>query len=84
MFFLNPYTKKTLNYLLVFSLVDYIQNLYIYILLWDIKVIDLIVFFFDSEFFAYKPKKSLKSSYWKLLLKIILRKSINSFTATLV
>lgn len=39
------YYFKTLNYLLVFSLVDYIQTYYIYVILWNIKVIDLIVFF---------------------------------------
>jgi NADH-quinone oxidoreductase subunit L len=39
------YYFKTLNYLLVFSLIDYIQDYYIYVILWNVKVIDLIVFF---------------------------------------
>jgi len=39
------YYFKTLNYLLVFSLIDYIQEYYIFILFWNIKIVDLIVFF---------------------------------------
>ena len=39
------YYFKTLNYLLVFSLMDYIQEYYIFILFWNIKIVDLIVFF---------------------------------------
>jgi NADH-quinone oxidoreductase subunit L len=39
------YYFKTLNYLLVFSLIDYIQEFYVFILFWNVKVVDLIVFF---------------------------------------
>jgi NADH:ubiquinone oxidoreductase subunit 5 (subunit L)/multisubunit Na+/H+ antiporter MnhA subunit len=37
---------KTLNYIVIFSLIEYIQNLSIFIFFIDIKVIDLILFFF--------------------------------------
>jgi len=36
---------KTLNYIIIFSLIDYITNINIYILFTEIKIIDLILFF---------------------------------------
>ena len=36
---------KTLNYIVVFSLIDYIRNLSLFIFFIDIKIIDLILFF---------------------------------------
>ena len=36
---------KTLNYIVIFSLIEYIKNLSIFIFFLDIKVIDLILFF---------------------------------------
>jgi len=39
------YYFKTLNYALIFSLINYIQDYTIYIIFYDIKVIDLILFF---------------------------------------
>ena len=36
---------KTLNYIVIFSLIDFINNLYIYIFFFEIKLIDLILFF---------------------------------------
>jgi len=36
---------KTLNYIIVFSLIEYIKNLSIFIIFIDIKIIDLILFF---------------------------------------
>jgi NADH-quinone oxidoreductase subunit L len=36
---------KTLNYIVIFSLIEYIKDLSIFIFFLDIKVIDLILFF---------------------------------------
>jgi NADH:ubiquinone oxidoreductase subunit 5 (subunit L)/multisubunit Na+/H+ antiporter MnhA subunit len=36
---------KTLNFIVVFSLIEYINNLSIFIFFFNIKVIDLILFF---------------------------------------
>jgi NADH:ubiquinone oxidoreductase subunit 5 (subunit L)/multisubunit Na+/H+ antiporter MnhA subunit len=36
---------KTLNYIIIFSLIDYITNINVYILFTEIKIIDLILFF---------------------------------------
>ena len=36
---------KTLNYIVIFSLIDYISNIYIYILFIEIKLLDIILFF---------------------------------------
>jgi NADH-quinone oxidoreductase subunit L len=36
---------KTLNYIVVFSLIEYIKNLSIFIFFTDVKIIDLILFF---------------------------------------
>jgi len=36
---------KTLNYIIIFSLIDYITNINVYILFTEIKMIDLILFF---------------------------------------
>jgi NADH-quinone oxidoreductase subunit L len=36
---------KTLNYIVIFSLIDFINNIYIYILFMEFKIIDLILFF---------------------------------------
>lgn len=37
------YYFKTVNYIIVFSLIDFLQNSTIYILLMDVKIIDLIL-----------------------------------------
>jgi proton-translocating NADH-quinone oxidoreductase chain L len=36
---------KSLNYIIIFSLIDFINNYNIYVFFWEIKIIDLILFF---------------------------------------
>jgi NADH:ubiquinone oxidoreductase subunit 5 (subunit L)/multisubunit Na+/H+ antiporter MnhA subunit len=39
------YYFKTLNYILIFSLVDYIKDYSVYFIFTELKIIDLILFF---------------------------------------
>lgn len=39
------YYFKTLNYIIIFSLIDYIQFFSIFLIFYEVKVLDLILFF---------------------------------------